>query len=246
MSGKGLLQRGWERALDWLYPRDCLHCSAPLHSDSNLKYLCDSCFQKVEVFAPPQCPQCGLPYYGVVTVERECQHCKELSPNFRKGHTTFRLRSPMRSLIHALKYGKGRYALEDLVKVALSAPNTISFLENSILVPVPLHPVRQMYRTYNQSELIANELSKAIGSVKVESCLKRTKWTNTQTRLTFAERQKNLRNVFTLKPKVQLTPESRYIVVDDVFTTGSTLNSCCKILLREGVTKLDIFALGHG
>jgi competence protein ComFC len=145
-----------------------------------------------------------------------------------------------------LKYGKGRYALEDLINVALSAPNTKSFLEGSILVPVPLHPFRQMKRTYNQSELIARALSKAIENVKVESCLQRTRWTNTQTRLTFAERQKNLRNVFSLKPNANIDPLQRYVVVDDVFTTGSTLNSCCKTLLHGGVRELDIFALGHG
>lgn len=246
MSGKGFLLESWEVVLDWLYPRDCLHCHVPLDRNSQLKYLCDSCLLKVEIFAPPQCPRCGLPYYGVVTTERECQHCKELNPHFGKGHTTFRLRSPMRASIHALKYGKGRYALEDLINVALSAPNTKSFLEGSILVPVPLHPFRQMKRTYNQSELIARALSKAIENVKVESCLQRTRWTNTQTRLTFAERQKNLRNVFSLKPNANIDPFQRYVVVDDVFTTGSTLNSCCKTLLHGGVRELDIFALGHG
>ena len=246
MSGKGILLGSWENALDWLYPRDCLHCHTPLNRHSKLKYLCDSCLLHVEVFADPQCPRCGLPYYGVVTAERECQHCKELSPYFRKGHTTFRLRSPMRALIHALKYGKGRYALEDLIKVALSAPNTKAFLANSTLVPVPLHPLRQLQRTFNQSELIAHEVSKAIEGVKVDSCLKRNRWTNTQTRLTFAERQKNLKNVFSVSPKSKIDPNQRYIVVDDVFTTGSTLNSCCKTLLREGVRELDIFALGHG
>ena len=246
MSGKGFLQIGWETCLDWLYPRDCLHCHTPVEKDAKLKYLCETCWQQVEVFRPPQCPQCGLPYYGIVTTERECQHCKELNPYFRRGQTTFRLRSPMRSLIHALKYAKGRYALQDLINVALSASETRSFLENSILVPVPLHPIRYLKRTYNQSELIARALSERVKYTHVDTCLRRVKWTDTQTRLTFAERQKNLKDVFAIQPNYSIQPEKKYVVVDDVFTTGSTLNSCCKALLEAGITKLDIFALGHG
>ena len=250
MSGKGLLlnqgSQLWRQFLDALYPRNCLSCFAPVGQKSALRYLCDDCFQQVEVFMPPQCHRCGLPFYGVVTTSRDCPHCKELVPVFGNGQTTFRLRSPMRSVIHALKYGRGYYALPDLVKVALKAQKTREFLEGSVLVPVPLHPWRKFKRTFNQSELIARALCKELNNTRVELLLKRTKWTQTQTLLTHQERQRNLRNVFALNNRTTIDTNQRYVIVDDVFTTGATLNSCCQTMLKGGATKLDIFALGHG
>ncbi len=250
MSGKGLLlNQGsplWQQFLDALYPRNCLSCFTPLDSTATLRYLCNDCFQQVEVFNPPQCHRCGLPFYGTVTTSRDCPHCKELEPHFGNGQTTFRLRSPMRALIHALKYGKGHYALPDLVKVALQAPKTREFLEGAVLVPVPLHPWRQFKRTFNQSELLAKTLCKELDNTRVELLLKRTKWTSTQTLLTHQERQRNLKNVFAINTQTPIDPNQRYVVVDDVFTTGATLNSCCKTMRQAGATKLDIFALGHG
>lgn len=250
MFGKGVLlalgKRVLRRGLDSIYPRDCLNCYAPVEDNASLQYLCNECFKYVEIFVPPQCKRCGLPFYGIVSVPRPCPHCVELDPVYDHGHTAFRLKSPARPLIHALKYNRGKYALPDLVKIALQAPATRDFLEDAVLVPVPLHIFRQWKRTYNQSELVAQSMTKLLDGTIVDPILERIRWTHTQTHLTHTERQKNLKNAFAVRKNAKIDPGKRYIVVDDVFTTGATLNACCKILRKAGVDKLDIFALGHG
>ena len=250
MPGKGILlalgKRALRKGLDSVYPRDCLYCYAPVEDNASLQYLCNECFKYVEIFVPPQCKRCGLPFYGIASVPRQCPHCVDLDPVYDRGHTAFRLKSPARPLIHALKYKRGKYALADLAKLALQAPATRDYLEGAVLVPVPLHVFRGWKRTYNQSELIAQTLADSLDNVVVEPLLERIRWTHTQTLLTHAERQKNLKNAFAVRKKATIDPSRRYVVVDDVFTTGATLNACCKILRKAGADKLDIFALGHG
>jgi len=152
----------------------------------------------------------------------------------------------MRGLVHALKYRAGSFVLRDIVDIALMATGIEEFLNESILVPVPLHPIRQWKRTFNQCELIAEELAERVSSCKVRSLLRRIRWTGSQTRLSRDERCRNMQDAFDLKRGISLNPDSRYVVVDDVFTTGSTLNACCSVLRRFGATNLDILALGHG
>jgi ComF family protein len=250
MPGESLLLRFWRKSrhtvLDSIYPRDCLNCFAPVGENSSLQYLCEECLKYLEIFVPPQCNQCGLPFYGIVTAPRQCPHCVELDPVYDRGHTAFRLKSPARPLVHALKYNHGRYALPDLVKIAFMAPATKDFLAGAVLVPVPLHLFRKWKRTYNQTELIAQSICGELENTVVEPVLERIRWTRTQTILTHAERQNNLKNAFALRKKSMIDPNKRYVVVDDVFTTGATLNACCKVMRKAGATKLDIFALGHG
>ena len=152
----------------------------------------------------------------------------------------------MRGLVHALKYRAGSFVLRDIVDIALMATGIEEFLNESILVPVPLHPIRQWKRTFNQCELIAEELAERVSSCKVQSLLRRIRWTGARLGYLETSDAETCKMLLTLKRGISLNPDSRYVVVDDVFTTGSTLNACCSVLRRFGATNLDILALGHG
>jgi ComF family protein len=109
-----------------------------------------------------------------------------------------------------------------------------------------LHARRFRWRGFNQARWVADTLVVVGNAAKVEELLVRVRDTPQQTRLDRAAREKNMKNAFALKPGSKINSSMRYIVVDDVFTTGATLNACAKILRESGVESLDVASLGHG
>jgi competence protein ComFC len=119
-------------------------------------------------------------------------------------------------------------------------------LEEAVLVPVPLHPRKERERGYNQSALIAESIAGRFEGVRLEALLERVIDTRSQTQFNRQERYRNLRNAFSLVKKRAIDPSQRYIIVDDVFTTGSTLNACAATLRKAGAKRVDVLTLGHG
>jgi len=112
---------------------------------------------------------------------------------------------------------------------------------------VPLHPRKLRERRYNQSLLLAECGERvAAGRAVVGELLRRVVDTESQTHYDRAARQKNLKNAFALASGASINPAQRYLLVDDVFTTGSTLNACAAVLRRAGALNLDVVTLGHG
>ena len=121
-----------------------------------------------------------------------------------------------------------------------------SYLESGYLVPVPLHKRKLRERGFNQSRLLAGAFSDLVGGLPVVDALERVKDTESQTRLKRPERKKNVKNAFAISSDIHLNMSKICIVVDDVFTTGATLNACCTKLRKAGVTRLRVLTLAHG
>ncbi|WP_231865775.1 ComF family protein [Cephaloticoccus primus] len=145
--------------------------------------------------------------------------------------------------------------MEDVQTLFSRSPALAEWLNNAVLVPVPLHPSRRRKRDYNQSELLAQAISRAVSSksqvraasnIKIASLLRRIQNTRSQTRYDKRARLENLKNAFALAKCARVDPEQRYVLVDDVFTTGATLNSCARVLRRAGCQHIDVLAFGHG
>jgi ComF family protein len=170
-----------------------------------------------------------------------------LEPEFSEGKTAILLKGPGRSLIHTLKYHHGLHVLEDIVEIMISTPGYVEYLRGAVLVPVPLHPRKMRERRYNQSLLLAECAAQASGgSARVQELLQRVVDTESQTHYDRRARQKNLKNAFALASGAAINSGQRYILVDDVFTTGSTLNAGAAVLSRAGVLTLDAVTFGHG
>lgn len=243
------LHRHWrewgQQALDLIYPRECLATGEPVEADSPCRFLSHAGLRLIYFIDEPHCSNCGAPFFGELLGLRDCPHCRELNPAFGRGRSLFLLREAGREFIHELKYNNGRYLLPDVQTLARQRPRFLEFLSGGALCPIPLHPLRERERGYNQSLLIAQELA-AVSGCPVKPLLCRVKFTETQTRLDRAQRQANMRAAFALAPKVELDPQERVILVDDVFTTGSTLNSAARELRHAGVEHVDVVTLGHG
>lgn len=231
--------------LDVAFPASCAGCGG-LVDGSPLSHVCDRCFARIHVIEDPRCLTCGYPFFGEAESHGDCQHCVKLRPRFSRGWAVALFRGPIRDLIYALKYNDGLWALDDLGRIAEYAEGLGDFLDDGILVPVPLHARKQRERGYNQSALLAESIASRFAGVRLESILERVIDTPSQTQFNRDERYRNLRNAFSLVPKRAIDPAQRYIIVDDVFTTGSTLNACAAALRKAGAKRVDVLTLGHG
>lgn len=236
----------WNGLLDVFFPRSCLDCGNPVEGN-RFAYLCASCSRRVIYAGPPCCQTCGYPVYGQVESARSCPHCIHLEPAYEAGRVAALFQGPVRSLIHALKYEQAEFVVPDLARLASESPDYLAFVRDAILVPVPLHPRKLRERGYNQSDLIARAVCRAAGGgTRRAGLLERVLDTPSQTRYARKERQTNLKNAFALVKDAPIMAAERYVIVDDVFTTGSTLNACAEVLRRSGVRRIDVATIGHG
>jgi ComF family protein len=232
---------------DVVFPPVCVQCRALVEDGGEFRHLCASCAVQLHFVEPPHCSTCGHPFYGEVEGERMCPHCATLEPAYREGRTAVLFKGPARALIIELKYHHGLHVIADLAAIFRRAQRLCAFVRDAILVPVPLHARKERDRGYNQSLLLAMALAEAAGGrTRVEAILRRRVDTQTQTAFDRRTRQANLKNAFALAPGAAITPAQHYILVDDVFTTGSTLNSCASQLRRVGCLNLDVVTFGHG
>ena len=248
--GGGMIRRFGEQLggmlLEIFFPRSCVSCGGGVE-DSGYEHLCRDCGRELFLVAPPACRVCGHPFFGMLAGSQACPHCAELQPVFDEGKTLFLAKGPGRALVHELKYRSGFYVLRDIERMVRAAQDYLDYLADAVLVPVPLHTDKQRERGYNQSTRIAEAFARATdGRSRVEPLLRRTKFTQTQTRLNRAARHQNVKNAFALAPDAVVIRDQSYILVDDVFTTGSTLNACAAALQQAGAQHIKVATLGHG
>jgi competence protein ComFC len=240
----------WRRAGAWAevaFPRACVACAGPVEDEGGLRHVCARCERALPVVAPPHCSTCGHPFFGESEVNRGCGHCETLRPVFGEGRTAILMQGPGRSLVHALKYHEGLHVLEDVRVLMARAPGYGEHLAGRVLVPVPLHSRKLRERGFNQSRLLA-EAAAGVGGAGaiVKELLVRRLDTISQTRFDRKQRQENLKNAFAMAPGATINPGLSYLLIDDVFTTGATLNACAAVLRRAGAVKLDVATFGHG
>ena len=120
------------------------------------------------------------------------------------------------------------------------------YIDSATLVPVPLHRRKLRERGFNQSRILADLFAEAGGGLPVEELLQRVVDTQSQTLLNLNARRRNVKNAFALSENVLLRKDQTYILVDDVFTSGSTLNACSAVLRQAGAHCIKVLTLGHG
>ena len=230
---------------DLIFPRDGAVTQEPMEASERL-HLSATGADRLDWITDPRCMCCGHPFEGIIEGDRACPHCHELHPAFGRAVCAFRARGPARAIIHRIKYGRSPFLIDDLAAVALTDELFRRHLAGSILVPVPLHPNRLRHRGYNQAERLGDFLASRIPGSKSVGLLRKTEETESQTRLGRAERRQNVAGVFQLAAGSFVSPNQRYVVIDDVLTTGATLHSCAVTLKKAGAELVDAAALCHG
>jgi ComF family protein len=194
---------------------------------------------------PPGCAACGrlvdAPPYRYL-----CASCAT-EVEFTPPPAAVRFRGPARDLVLALKYRGARYVLRDMETIFRQSAGLLDHVRGAALVPVPLHPRRRRERGFNQSELLARRLARAAGgATSVVRVLRRVIDNPPQASLGREGRPANVKNAFALARSPGLNPAIRYLIVDDVVTTGSTLESCAHVLRAGGALNVDVATFGRG
>lgn len=236
-----------DQFLDVVFPRNCVIDGVPVQESSPYRFIGNAAAEKIFHVQPPHCRTCGFPYFGAVMAsDRACPKCRELQPVYHEGRTVILVEGVGRELVHQLKYNGAAYLLPDFQTIFENCSWLPPYLHGAILVPVPLHPRKFRERGFNQSEELCHALARIQPTARVADILVRTVDTPSQTRFSRKERLRNLRTAFRLKPGAACDVENRHIIVDDVFTTGSTVNACARALRKGRIHPIDILTLGHG
>lgn len=241
------LLRPLDAVLDLAYPRVCPITGEPPDAATGFRHLSRAALAKLPLAnRAPWCVVCGHPFFGIGAEHQACPHCAELDPVYESGRTLMLARDAGRVLVHELKYHGARPLAGDIARLATRVPGYLDHLAHSTLVPVPLYPEKELARGYNQSELLARALAALAPGATCENLLERVRDTPTQTRLDRAERRANVRGAFAVRAGARPTPGRRHVVVDDVFTTGATLNEACRALRAAGIARLAVASAAHG
>ncbi len=232
---------------DLLFPPVCLGCGGVVEAGSPLRHVCEHCAPTITRVRAPHCETCGHPFFGAVEGERICPHCEGLRPAYGRAKTVTLFKGAGRQLVLELKYHQGFYVLADMAALLVANPDLVDYVAGAVLVPVPMHPRKLRDRGFNQSLLWAEEIAKVVGAgTVVAELLERVQDSESQTAYDRRTRRARMKNAFAGGNGAAITAESRYILVDDVFTTGSTLNACALALRDAGAVSLDVLTFAHG
>lgn len=237
------LQRAAEALLSLLYPPHCAGCGAGTPAGI---HLCEPCAAGVRRIHPPCCQKCSQPFEGCIEGPFTCPNCRDQRFHFECAVAACLSRGLVRELIHRFKYNRAyylRHPLAALLAETLQDPR-IRSQPFDFLVPVPLHPAREREREYNQAEALASLLSRRCATPLLP-CLRRLHYTTTQTRLSRRTRRQNLRNAFRVRQTARVSG-SRLLLVDDVFTTGSTVEECARLLCEAGAASVRVITVARG
>jgi ComF family protein len=229
--------------LTLLYPPHCAKCRADTASGV---HLCAACAEQARKIEPPFCRQCSQPFEGAIDGDFICSNCRERKLHFDCAVTRYLSRGVVREFIHRFKYDRHfylRHPLADWMAEALD-DDRIRSQPFDAFVPVPLHAARFRERDFNQAEVLAKLLAKRT-SHPVLAALRRTRYTTTQTRLDREQRMENLRNAFRVR-HVSAVQSRHLILVDDIFTTGSTVDECARVLREAGAASVRVITVARG
>jgi ComF family protein len=232
--------------MDLIYPPRCGVCHAFLmedglnHEGKHLD-LCRSCFDSFVEVTSPLCPLCGKPFGSGGGADHTCADCLATMPFFDIARAPYIYEGLLMTAIHEFKYSKRSSLAQSLGPLLASyAARWLGNAEGMLVIPVPLHPKRLKQRSFNQSLLLARPVAAGLNVDLDYLSLRRVRFTQPQANLTSDERKKNVRRAFGVMEPNGLEGR-KVLLVDDVATTGSTLNECARVLKKAGVK--EVFCL---
>lgn len=223
----GIFDKAVKAVSDGLFPRRCPLCGVPLLARER---VCGDCSDDLVFIYPPQCRRCGRPKF-------DCT-CSEYEYRFERNIAPFVYTKSVRNGIHRLKFRNAPGNAGFFGRMMASCAKRDYGSERiDVIVCVPMHPADKASRGYNQSALLAKEVAQELGVHFASSAMAKTVRNSTQHSLPKTERVRNVENVFRVV-RPDLVCGKTVLLCDDIFTTGSTLNECTRVLLAAGAQRV--------
>ncbi|MBI2843631.1 MAG: ComF family protein [Armatimonadetes bacterium] len=226
----------WCGLLDLVYPPKCLVCGK-----MQPKYLCDACVEQIVYIDPPICRRCGAPL-----TEGRCLECAGAEFEFNSAESVGVYEGVLREAIHQFKYSRHRVlgpVLGGLLVEHMRSRGDLKYRAASI-VPVPIHKSRLRMRGFNQSEMLAEHIGKSLSLPVLRDALLRSKPTRAQVDLPVEVRKENVHGVFQVKRRDAVSGRI-LLLIDDVYTTGSTADSAARALRAAGAEEIHVLTLAR-
>ena len=230
--------------LDIVFPPLC-HACKEFIPDAGVLHLCTRCRGEVHTISSPLCTVCGIPFATPGGIDHVCGACLATHPRFAAARAAVLFDGVARDLIHRFKYDR---------KVHLARPLSLLMLETltlfatslgaELLIPVPLHRRRLRERGFNQAVLLGRPLATTWNIPLVVDNLKRIRWTEPQVTLSATEREANVRGAFALNNPAAVRG-NKIILLDDVYTTGSTVAECSRVLRQAGAAAVYVITVAR-
>lgn len=224
-------------AFDFLYPPTCLACPAFIQTQD---LLCARCWQRMGFISQPVCDRLGVPLpvdYGGPLLSLRAMNDP---PVFGRARSVALYEGVARTLVHQLKYADRLDLVAPLARL-MSRSGSALLAEAPVLVPVPMHLWRFLWRRFNQSALLAAEIGRLNDVQILFHALRRVRRTRPQPGLSKAERAANLQGAFKVDgPEALFVEGRRVVLIDDVLTSGATANACARALLKAGAKSVDL------
>lgn len=233
------------RILDFILPASCSYCRSPVR-DSGIPHFCSDCWSDFSPLQGPVCPSCGRPFGSPESLTEspghECVSCRKDPPHFDQALAAGQFEGPLREAIHVYKYRPLRSLGKPLAR--WMAEQVRMNVPLDMVMPVPLHKKRLRVRGFNQALLLAHGISERFLMPLNYDNLVRIRYTRPQVELSARERADNVKGAFNLIRPAEIC-EKRILLIDDVFTTGATMNECAKVLKDAGAGSVTVLTLAR-
>jgi ComF family protein len=244
VEGISIVKRIFAALSELIFPTTCMTCGTVLDYQA-LPVFCAECFSKIRFIRSPLCPCCGIPFEAAGSDDHLCGSCLAAPPVFSAARSAGHYENVLLDAIHQFKY-RGRTAVGKSLGrlMAGSSYPGFSIADYSLVIPVPLHVKRLRERGFNQSLILAREIARRFSRPLDFMALRRNIHTDPQVGLGKKDREKNVRGVFEVRTKKSIGGE-KILLVDDVYTTGSTLRECARILKKHGAREVAALTLAR-
>lgn len=230
--------------LDVLFPPRCHACKAFI-PDAGDVHLCATCLEACTLIRSPLCKTCGMPFLSADDNDHLCGDCITEPPRFTAARAAALFAGPIRELIHRFKYNNRVQLCRPLgLLTGHQLEPFAAAISADLVIPVPLHVKRLRQRGFNQAVLLGEILARE-WRLPISRCnLQRIRWTEPQINLSAAERVANVRGAFSVTEPA-IFKGKRIILVDDVYTTGSTVAECARVLFRAEVAEVSVITVAR-
>lgn len=233
----------WLSFLDSIFPENCLSCGIGLKGGREISY-CGECLLAVRMIREPFCVLCGKPFDKAAGASHFCGYCLRKGWYFKQARAVVSYEPPVTEAVKAFKYRGRMHGLATFAALSQQFLQKQSLEEPDLIVPVPLHPKRLRQRGFNQALILSQKIFPSYRDKINFRVLERRHWIGPQTGLQGVERRRNVKNAFEVS-RPEIIRNKKILLVDDVLTTGATVNECARVLMKSKAAEVSVFTFAR-